>query len=94
MHYFLNYFFQPANSGYFRDFSVNIRRRADLKSLAGGLLLAFRCEGNSRPELIGNVMDKWICLRQNQNCQAISIIRRQKNGAIDGALCGRRKTHC
>src|SRR5215831_1076684 len=32
--------------------------------------------------------------RQRRNCQAISIIRATKNGAIDGALCRRRKDHC
>jgi hypothetical protein len=46
-----------------RDFSVNIRRRADLKSPAGGMLLTFGDRGIRDRELIGDV-GKWICLRQ------------------------------
>jgi hypothetical protein len=38
----------------------------------------FRREANSRPELISNVMENGNRLRQHQNCQAISIIRREK----------------
>jgi hypothetical protein len=58
-----------------RDFSVNIRRRVDLKPLAGGLLLTFPVRGQFEIRTDRLRYGKWICLRQRQNCQAISIIR-------------------
>jgi hypothetical protein len=74
---FLNYFsdLPILDISQSRDFSVNIRGRTDLKSLARGWPLTFPVRGQFRPELIGYVMENGICLRQHQNWQAISIIR-------------------